>query len=196
MKRSLIMFGIMSLLVVSLAYAGVLSYYGKIEGIAKVQGPIFYADLTANDKRVGKLLLNTKPTSGYATQFTDGESILFWSDRLGGVDFNYIPKCEFSVKISSNNDTTLKLICNYYDTTNTEHTICYTTITTTTNSEVKTASCIGESPLSNVDYFVYEVKGVATPDVSFTLETNPNGDTRLQVSLPPTINPPRPGVSP
>ncbi len=172
----------MSLLVVSLAYAGVLNYYGKIVGNVNVQGPIFYADLTANGETIGNLLLNTKPTSTYTSTFKDSQSIIFWSERLNGVSFNYIPKCEFSVKISSNQGANLQLICKYYDTTNAEHTICYTTISTTTNSEVKTASCIGGSPLSNVDYFVYKVEGVAKPDVSFTLETNQNGDTRLQVS--------------
>jgi len=44
--RKLAMIGIAFLLVVSIAYAGVLSYYGKIVGNVNVQGPIFYADLT------------------------------------------------------------------------------------------------------------------------------------------------------
>ena len=87
------MFGIVFLLVISIAYAGVLEYYGKIIGTANVQGPIFYADLGNNSATVGKLLLNTKPTSTYTTNFVDASSIIFWSENLGGINFNYIPKC-------------------------------------------------------------------------------------------------------
>jgi len=176
------MFGIAFLLVISIASAGVLNYYGKIIGTANVQGPIFYADLTANGETVGKLLLNTKPSATYTTTFKDGAGVLFRSDNLGGIDFNYIPKCEFSIKVRSTENSRVYLICEYYDMSGSTHTICQTSISTSTIAGTKTASCSGTSTLSSVKYIVYEIKGDIGFSGSYTVETNPEGETKLQLN--------------
>ena len=190
------MFGIAFLLVASIASAGVLNYYGKIEGTASVQGPIFYADLTTNGETVGKLLLNTKPSDNYTTTFKDRSSVLFWTDNLGGIDFNYIPKCNFSVKVSSNTNSKVELICEYYDTAGNTYEICNVSVDTTPTSETKTASCSGNSQLSSVNYIIYEIKGTETPETTYTIETNAEGDTRFQLDkVNPEISIPGPVVS-
>jgi hypothetical protein len=68
--RKLVMIGIAFLLVVSIAYAGVLNYYGKIVGTANVQGPIFYADFSQN--RAIDLILNLRNLN--TVSFSDSDS--------------------------------------------------------------------------------------------------------------------------
>jgi hypothetical protein len=57
------MFGIAFLLVISIAYAGVLNYYGKIVGTANVQSPKFYAhsETESYDKTYYLLKANVQP---------------------------------------------------------------------------------------------------------------------------------------
>lgn len=76
------MFGIGFLLFVSLAFAGVLSYYGKIIGSANVLPPTFYADSTVITSPVYyKMKINE--VGGGSVTFTDGERRLFVTDSLG-----------------------------------------------------------------------------------------------------------------
>ncbi|MFH7880422.1 MAG: hypothetical protein QXI09_00205 [Candidatus Aenigmatarchaeota archaeon] len=180
----LIMFGMVFFLFISLTYAGVLSYYGKVLGTVSVRGPTFYADLESNNNTIGKLLLNVQPNSTYTIQFQDGQSIIFWSDDFGGINFSYIPTCHFSIKIYSSQPSKVRLICKYYDTNDNEIQICEKSINTSTDFTVISESCTSSSilNLNSVKYIVYEVKGMASPSIIFYLETNPNGDTRLQVT--------------
>jgi hypothetical protein len=172
---------IISLIAIGIGYAGVLNYYGKIVGTINVQGPIFYADLTKNGAVVGKLLSNTKPQNTYTTTFEDGAIIIFYSEDLGGINFDYTPQCKFSIKISSSKDSSVTLFCGYEDTSENYHTICQTSINTTNIPKVQTASCSGSFTISSVKYIVYQIKGKVDPGVFYTLETNTNGDTRLQL---------------
>jgi hypothetical protein len=173
--------GIVLSLFVGIVYTGVLNYYGKIVGTINVQGPIFYADLTENGATVGELLSNTKPQNTYTTTFRDGATISFRSDNLNGINFTYIPQCKFSIKINSSENSSVNLFCVYVDTSGKYHIICQTSLNTTNVPEVKTASCNGESILSSVKYILYEIKGDLEFGGSYTLETNTNGDTRLQL---------------
>jgi len=177
------MIGIAFLLFISIAYAGVLKYYGKIVGIANVQGPIFYADLTKDGETAGKLLLNAKPSATYTTTFKDENNVAFWSDDLGGINFNYKPKCIFSAKVSATSNSKLNLICKYYDGTQTI-TICSNTTDVGTSPSVVTAICFPPDSLTslpNVHKFGYLVQGT-TPTDEYTIETNTNGDTYMQVT--------------
>jgi len=97
------MFGIAFLLVASIASAGVLNYYGKIEGTANVKGPTFYVSPD------GILLINQKPNTSYTYNVIDGYAIVFWTNEsLGGIDFNYIPKADLYVTVGVNNATPSK----------------------------------------------------------------------------------------
>ena len=69
------------MLVISLAYAGVLSYYGKIVGTASIQPPIFYADSTSLGGVYYKMKINEAGTGSVTLQ--DGGRILFVTDPLG-----------------------------------------------------------------------------------------------------------------
>jgi hypothetical protein len=175
--RKLAMIGIAFLLVVSIAYAGVLSYYGKIVGNVNVQGPIFYADLTNE-----ALILNRKPTNTTEVSFTDSSKKVFRSDNLGSITFNYVPRCDFSVKIYSNSSSQVIVACYYNDYNDLTHKICETTIDTTTTYQVLHNSCNGTSVLTGVNYIIYEISGTGEENITYYLETNPNGDTKLQLN--------------
>jgi len=176
-KEVIVIFGLtLFLLVVSIAYAGVLNYYGKIVGTANVQGPIFYADISTRS-----LLLNQKPTTDNETNFTDGSNVVFCSDDLGGVDFNYIPKCEFYVKACSNVSSQIIVACYYNNMTNMTNKICEEKVNTATNCQVLHTYCNGTSTLSGVSHIIYEIKG-ADSTVAYYIQTNSNGDTRLQIN--------------
>jgi hypothetical protein len=170
-----------SLIAIGIGYAGVLDYYGKIVGTVNVQGPIFYADLTKNEATVGKLLSNTKPQNTYTKTFENGGTLTFYSDNLNGTNFNYIPQCKFSIKINSSENSSVTLLCGYVDTSEEYHIICQISLNTTNVPEVKTASCNGKSILSSVKHIFYEIRGKIGFEGSYTLETNTNGDTRLQL---------------
>jgi hypothetical protein len=99
-KRSLVMFGVTFLLVASIAYAGVLNYYGKIVGIANVKGPTFYASSNSIGGAYYRFLINTLPTSGELT-LTDGNVIIFASDSLN-VNSWYPAYWSISINVSTN----------------------------------------------------------------------------------------------
>jgi len=178
------MFGIA---IFSLVYSGILNYYGKIIGNVNVQGPIFYAYITDTNKNSGDLLLNQKPSSVIQDSFDDGHSYLFRSGNLSGINFDYIPICKFSVKIKSVNGTNVTLTCKYKTQNKKEKEIeiCSIPITTSKDWNIITASCQGNSSLSSVEYIIYEIKGT-TPSKkdkdTYRIETNPNGDTYLQIT--------------
>jgi len=99
MRRGLLAFGIIFLLTISIASAGFLTYYGKVEGIAKVKGPRFYASCTSVDSNiVYKLLINDNSTGDCTPrEFTDGSLKWFLSDSLGISSF-YPANYSFYVK--------------------------------------------------------------------------------------------------
>jgi len=174
--RKFAMIGIAFLLFVSIAYAGVLSYYGKIVGNVNVQGPIFYADFSQN-----KLLINTKPSQSQSVSFSDSESKFIFSDDIGGVSFNYKIKCEFSLKVWSDSENQiLRLYCRYYDTS--WHDLCYVDVTVSKTPTVITTSCnSGLTSITNVHRFGYRFEGQSVENVKYYIESNSDGDTRFQL---------------
>jgi hypothetical protein len=89
--RKLAMIGIAFLLVVSIAYAGVLEYYGKIVGSVNVQPPVFYAHSEIEniaEKNYGKYEVNL-PANGPAIEikkFIDSEG----SGRVDTTRFGFL----------------------------------------------------------------------------------------------------------
>jgi hypothetical protein len=175
--RKFAIIGIAFLLVVSIAYAGVLNYYGKIVGNVNVQGPIFYADFSQN-----KLLINAKPSQSSQVSFSDSNSKFIFSDDIGGVNFSYQIKCEFSTKAWSDSENQiLRLYCRYYDTS--WHDLCYIDVTVSQIPNVITTSCNSSlTSITNVHRFGYKFEGQSVGDVTYYIESNSDGDTRFQVS--------------
>lgn len=161
------------LLIASVASAAVLGYYGVMEGTADVEGPIFYGT-DSHD-----LLTNTKPSAGHIYQFSGVSPLILTSDDLDNKDFNYTPKCNFSLKVNSTSSGQhLNVSCRYSDGSE-NHTICTSTLTNIgENPEVRVESCLGDS-LSGVKYFIYEFEAINATD--YWIETNATGNTKLGV---------------
>jgi len=179
MKKIMIIAIMLGIAIFSLVYSGVLNYYGRIVGNITVQGPIFYADLQSSNSSQGKLLLNSKPENTYTTTFYDNQTIIFESDELN-TNFNYKPKCIFSVKINSSQSGEIRLTCSYVDTNNTTQPICSISLSFTSPG-VYTATCTSElTQLTNVKKLQLQISRSKAED--FTIETNTNGDTYLQIT--------------
>jgi hypothetical protein len=100
MIKKISVIGIMFLLMISIASASVLDYYGKIEGTANVQPPVFYASPNSIGGVYYQLLINTIPPTGELT-LTDGNVIIFASDSLN-VDSWYPAYWTTSINVGTN----------------------------------------------------------------------------------------------
>jgi hypothetical protein len=192
MKRSLVAFVIVFLLMVNIASAGFLDYYGKIIGTAVVEGPTFYA---SNENITGtfykKLLINQPPTEEQKGEvsFIDGQSQSFGSNSLNVNSF-YRPKFDLNVTAKVNNATIPRpILFSVYVwdplTANIiRPAICEAMISITSTSYVLyTATCSGNSSLSlGPSYgFLWEIKGgTGLTDITYTI--NLDTTTKFEVS--------------
>jgi len=187
MIKKISVIGIMFLLMISIASASVLDYYGKIEGSAEVSGPTFYA---SNENITGtlykKLLINQLPFTSGEVSFIDGLSQSFGSDSLN-VDSFYRPKFNFYVetKVDDTGEPRpliLKVSIWNPSTKDTIGSICESILNISSLANY-TATCSGSSPLSlNPSYgFLWEIKG-GTGLASITYTIYLNGNTRFEVS--------------
>jgi hypothetical protein len=81
--RKLAMIGIAFLLFVSIAYAGVLEYYGKIVGNVNVQPPTFYADSSPLQTGGVYYKMKINEVGSGTVSLQDGNRVLFVTDSLG-----------------------------------------------------------------------------------------------------------------
>lgn len=175
--KSSFIIGIVFLLMISLASAGFLDYYGKIDGSADVKGPTFYASPEE------KLLINEEPSTHATYEITDGYDIVFWTEEnLGGIDFNYIPKADLYIRAKVNNATPpkpLELIFGYSDTSSIMHDICSSTVDISTEelSDYHTY-CDGSTNLQDVNKFYYKIQGRGDLSIEYSISTE---DTRVEV---------------
>jgi len=103
MKRSLVMFAIVILLLISIAYGGVLNYYGKIEGIVNVLFPGNFTvwNVTDGEEYVGSTNSSSIPI---ILNLTQGDySYNCTVKNLASVDatFNILIICENATSTQS-----------------------------------------------------------------------------------------------
>jgi len=171
--------GIMFMLMVSIVSASVLDYYGKVTETAQVSGPIFYGDGDF------KFLINTKPSTIYEYEVLDSQSLTLFSEDLNGINFDYNFACYFGIKAgATTSNQNLRLVCGYRDTDDNDTDICSAKIIVSAIHNLHFDSCSSTISPTNVKYFYYKFVGLASPssDISYHIETNPNGDTRIEVS--------------
>lgn len=177
------MIGIVFLLVVSIAYAGVLNYYGKIVGTASVQPPIFYADLTGMPTGWKRLNINTLPSLTGEVPISDGNSFVFHTNALGITSF-YNADWTFFVKAKVNSPPK-NLIVELWRIDPSDGSLsiklCEKTITiTSTEYNVYSETCTGSFTLDASEGLAYVIRGTAPPSVTYTI--NVDGITRVEVS--------------
>lgn len=166
---------------ISIASAGFLTYYGKVEGIANVKGPTFYASPS-------KILsINEIPTSNATYIINDENALVFWTEEnLGGIDFNYVPKADLYVRAKVNDTTyprSLELIFGYSDTFGNTHKICSSIVNITSTDPINYhTSCTGSDTLSGVNKFYYKMQGKVDPTIEFGIIVGSSaGYTRIEV---------------
>lgn len=132
MKKNHIIFTIggIILLLAATASLAALDYYVKAQGITQVSAPKFYIGSVPEET----LLINEE--AGDCAHFgIDGEYRTFKTKLLGGTDFSYSLKGQFSVraKVSSVTSQDLILSFGYYDTFDADekspHYLCSATVT-------------------------------------------------------------------
>jgi len=174
------------LLVVSIAYAGVLSYYGKIVGTVNVQPPIFYADFTNMTTGWKKLSINALPTQTGEVTITDSNSFAFHTESLGITSF-YAANWNFFVKAKvSSPPKALYLELWTIDPSNGDllSKICEKSVSITSNEyDIYSTTCTpGQFALSSSDGLAYVIRGAAAPTVNYTIDVDSVGSTRIEVS--------------
>jgi hypothetical protein len=182
-KRSLVIFGIVFLLVISIAYAGVLNYYGKIIGTANVLPPTFYATSNSISSNLYTLQINQKPGSEGTITVTDGNSVYFMTEPLGINSF-YKGKWHFYIKGKSNSGGSTKLSLEFYVPDGANYWVQKTKICEpiilSIETDAKVYDIVNENcyqvSLSPSDRFIWKITGPV--DISITT----NGDTRIEVS--------------
>jgi hypothetical protein len=179
------MFGIAFLLVVSIAYAAVLNYYGKVVGTANVQPPIFYADFTNMPTGWKRLNINTPPSLTGEVSISDGNSFAFHTNALGITSF-YAANWNFFVKAKVDSPPK-NLIVELWRINPSDGTLisklCEKTISiTSTEYSIYSETCApGSFTLSSSDGLAYVIRGTAPPAVTYTI--NVDGNTRIEVSV-------------
>jgi len=166
------MIGIAFLLVISIASAGVLSYYGKIVGSVNVQPPVFYASKDCSDS-VCKIYINNLPSehSGYVSK----NPIYFDSESLG-VNEWYAANWKIILKLKGTADDqrvdyVLRFANNEYKS------ICSGYVTISTSIKEKTITCSpGEIQLSPQHYLELWLSS------KYDFDTYTDGSTRVEVN--------------
>jgi hypothetical protein len=182
--RKLAMIGIVFLLFVSIAYAGVLNYYGKIVGTASVQPPIFYADFTDMPTGWKRLNINTLPSLTGEVPISGVNSFVFHTNALGITSF-YNASWTFFVKAKVNSPPK-NLIVELWRIDPSDGSLisrlCDKTIPiTSTEYNVYSETCTpGSFILDPSDGLAYVIRGTAPPLVTYTI--NVDGITRVEVS--------------
>jgi hypothetical protein len=182
--RKLAMIGIAFLLFVSTAYAGVLSYYGKIVGTANVQPPVFYASTDNIGGSYYRLYVNNLPEEKKGTiSFNDGTTLYFVTEPLGVTRW-YAANWTIKVNIGTNTvNNKVAVSLGFVDSSySSKANICASQITLDlTNNKTYTIICASSeiTNLSPSDMLQLTINGIG-PTSEYTLYVD--GTTRVEVS--------------
>ena len=189
-KKTAIVSVLLGVLLIGIVSAGLLDYFGKIEGSVVVEGPVFYANSQEIDlfgTEVKELSINTFTASTSAYTLTGGESKIFWTEEFDeSLDF-YKPELKLYARariVEGEIPKGLDLIFGYYQGDNT-YEICRGEILVgSTELEPYNTLCDiyqeQNLPINNADGFYYEIKGKATPNVDTKISLT-NQETKAQV---------------
>ena len=172
MKRSLVTFGIVFLLMVSIVSAGVLNYYGKVIGTAQVSPPVFYASINQISGNYYNLYTNILPLDKAGTlSFSDGSSLIFVTDALG---VNKWRNADWKVYINVETNTVGNKLNVYLDFIDSTYlgivSLCSKTLTldSTANKIYEIVCPYGEVKLSPSDMLQLKIEGIG-PTPTYTL---------------------------
>jgi hypothetical protein len=174
-KEVIVIFGLtLFLLVVSIAYAGVLNYYGKIFGSVNIQPPVFIADFSDMSSGWKRLNINTYPEEVGEISISDGGSFVFHTEALGITSF-YPTHWKFHVKAKVNDPPkTLYLELWEVNPVNGEilNKICETSVSiiSTDYMDYIAVCTTNDISLSQSNALGYRLMGTGGPSVSYTIQ--------------------------
>jgi len=152
-----------SLLIGGISLAALLDYYGIIIGSGDVKRPRFYIGSAISEV----LLLDEKPTDCSYFYLENSNTRTFVTEEdFKGVNFNYVPKAQFSVRASveaTNGTTTpqnLYLKFGYIDASGPVAPICFATVfVSDTMNNYTTGPIQCSAKPKNVKHFFLEMTG-------------------------------------
>ena len=100
------MASVLVVMLIGIASAGVLDYFGKISGEVVVSGPVFYATGEHIEGDIPTVIYgmstNEIPDVDVITNLTNGYTMILTTDSLG-VEYFYKPRFDMNIKAKSNN---------------------------------------------------------------------------------------------
>ena len=184
MKKTIFGIGIVGLILISLASAGLVGFLSNsVSGTVEVFGPVFWLD------KGHELSVNKMPSSaGKPYTITGQEQELFRTEEAyGGIDF-YKPTIKFVVDVLSDANLTnprgLDLDFGYLDMDNNSKSICSVQYISIIENGTLTVDCpIPEEYLddiesyyfpdrapSDIDEFYFSIRGMASDDVIYKIK--------------------------
>ena len=166
------------MVLVSLASAGLLDIFGKIEGEVVVSGPVFYA-------AYGSKLLINEIGGSYLYILNDANDKIFLSTDLDKpLDF-YKPKLTLYVKANLSEGIepkNLDLEFLYIDTNDNVNHICNGPISVSVHKgdlQNLSGSCVGTEELKDVEQFRYVISGLGDNNTKYKIKVD--GYTRVEM---------------
>ena len=189
-KKTAIVSVLLGVLLIGIVSAGLLDYFGKIEGSVTVEGPVFYATKNVLDESVNLrgLWVNELPDESSYTSISDGDFRAFATNSLeinsfysARYDFTLHAKLNAPDEIPEPQRLRLELFV-YNDDWEWEQDICSTTIEIEKTKKESYAYCEG-NPISmnEDDIFYWKISGLhLNESASFRIELD--GNTKIEVS--------------
>jgi len=179
MNKRFIILGVIIFLTAGVCLATVFDYYVKMQGTAETTAPEFYIGSAEEET----LLINEK--ADYCVTFSiDGEYRTFKTKLLGGVDFSYSPKGQFSVraKVATTTPQDLILSFGYYDMGGIPHYLYSRTVVVNNILQNYTSDFVQCGQPANVKNFFYEFQK-GCPSCDYTISKCAGGFyTKVELS--------------
>ena len=172
---------VMGILLVGVVSAGLLDYFGRIEGEVEVSGPVFYA---GEDEQLFINIFNSEYEANYyISEYTERRFKTIEFDEL--INF-YGPKVNLSVNAKLNSGSSpkkLDLIFGYFDSliNGDYEEICRVSVNITNESDYRIYSdvCDYNLDIENVGGFYYSIKGRSSGDVKIGVSAK--GETKVEI---------------
>lgn len=179
--KQVIMIG-MVVLVIGIASAGLLEYYGGVEQMVNVEGLVFYIDGANLGGNNYNLTMNQIPDNEEKINITNGDKIVFMTEVL---DIERLDLAEFDIyiRVRENNETSYLSLEVLKITPSEEINICgpETLITSSDNFNERLISCVSTEEINfdTEDKIGISISGMAEIRVGYPYTS---GYSRMEVS--------------
>lgn len=169
MKKVMVGLGIVGMILVSFASAGLVSFLSNtVEGSIEIKGPMFY---TASGEN---LLMNEMPDRSYTKTISGIEEVDFIMERdLDGLDF-YKPELVFVAELEINNyseSRSIELEFGYIKTNGNSVRICNVQHIGIVGDGAVEVPCDGSVVPKDIKHFYYTIEGMGDEYIEYKIKT-------------------------